>query len=71
MHLYEYSVNSNISNSILVTCAMVSPEAIRYAAMSRIDIVDIKRLENLVDKSSLSNLPVGVVRSEEKLDWIL
>lgn len=71
MHLYEYSVNSNISNSILVTCAMVSPEAIRYAAMSRIDIVGIKRLENLVDKSSLSNLPVGVVRSEEKLDWIL
>nr|WP_241210506.1 hypothetical protein [Brachyspira hampsonii] len=50
---------------------MVSPDAIRYAAMSRIDIVGIKRLESLLDKSNLTNLPVGVTRTEEKLNWIL
>lgn len=71
VHLYEYAVNANIANTILITCAMVSPDAIRYAAMSRIDIVGIKRLENLVDKSSLINLPVGVTRTEEKLNWVL
>ncbi|WP_300368809.1 tetratricopeptide repeat protein [Brachyspira sp.] len=71
VHLYEYAVNVNIANTILITCAMISPDAIRYAAMSRIDIVGIKRLENLVDKSQLVNLPVGVTRTEEKLDWIL
>ena len=71
VHLYEYAVNLNIANTMLITCAMVSPDAIRYAAMSRIDIVGIKRLENLVDKSNLVNLPVGVTRTEEKLDWIL
>lgn len=69
IHLYRYSVNANIANSILITCAMISPEAIRYAAISRIDIVGIKRLENLVDKSSLVTLPVGVTKTEEKLDW--
>ncbi|PTY40159.1 tetratricopeptide repeat protein [Brachyspira hampsonii] len=71
VHLYDYAVNANIANSILITCAMVSPDAIRYAAMSRIDIVGIKRLENLLDKSNLTNLPVGVTRTEEKLNWIL
>ena len=71
VHLYEYSVAANIPNSILITCAMVSPDAIRYAAMSRIDIVGIKRLESLVEKANFTNLPVGVTRTEEKLDWIL
>ncbi|OEJ14567.1 hypothetical protein BFL38_06895 [Brachyspira hampsonii] len=71
VNLYDYAVNANIANSILITCAMVSPDAIRYAAMSRIDIVGIKRLENLLDKSNLTNLPVGVTRTEEKLNWIL
>ena len=71
VNLYDYAVNANIANTMLITCAMVSPDAIRYAAMSRIDIVGIKRLENLLDKSNLTNLPVGVTRTEEKLDWIL
>ncbi|MBW5409899.1 tetratricopeptide repeat protein, partial [Brachyspira hampsonii] len=71
VNLYDYAVNANIANTILITCAMVSPDAIRYAAMSRIDIVGIKRLESLLDKSNLTNLPVGVTRTEEKLNWIL
>ncbi|MDO6993806.1 tetratricopeptide repeat protein [Brachyspira innocens] len=71
VHLYEYAVNANISNAVLITCAMVSPDAIRYAAMSRIDIVGIKRLENLLEKAALTNLPVGVTRTEEKLNWVL
>ena len=71
VHLYDYAVNANIANTMLITCAMVSPDAIRYAAMSRIDIVGIKRLENLLDKAQLTNLPVGVTRTEEKLNWIL
>ena len=69
--LYEYSVTANIPNSILITSATLSPDAIRYAAMSRIDIVGIKRLENLVEKAALTNLPVGVTRTEEKLNWVL
>ncbi|WP_300589719.1 tetratricopeptide repeat protein [uncultured Brachyspira sp.] len=64
VNLYEHSVNANIANSILITYAMISPDAIRYAAMSRIDIVGIKRLENLVAKSYLVSLPVGVTRTE-------
>ncbi|WP_300753673.1 lipopolysaccharide assembly protein LapB [uncultured Brachyspira sp.] len=71
VHLYEYAVNANIANSVLITCAMISPDAIRYAAMSRIDIVGIKRLENLLEKAALTNLPVGVTRTEEKLNWVL
>ena len=71
VHLYEYAVNANIANTVLITCAMVSPDAIRYAAMSRIDIVGIKRLESLLEKSNLINLPVGVTRTQEKLNWVL
>mgnify|MGYP000319006637 FL=1 len=71
IQLYDYSVSYNIVNSILVTCAMASPDAIRYATISRIDIVGIKRLEGLVEKANFTNLPVGVTRGEEKLDWIL
>ena len=71
VQLYEYAANANIPNCVLITCAMVSPDAIRYAAMSRIDIVGIKRLENLVEKASLTNLPVGVTKTEEKLNWVL
>lgn len=71
IQLYDYAVNSNIVNSVLVTCAMATPDAIRYAAMSRIDIVGIKRLENLVEKSTFTSVPVGITRTEEKLDWII
>ena len=71
IQLYDYAVGYNIVNSILVTSAMASPDAIRYAAISRIDIVGIKRLESLVEKANFTNLPVGVTRGEEKLDWIL
>lgn len=71
IQLYDYAVSYNIVNSILVTSAMASPDAIRYATISRIDIVGIKRLESLVEKSNFTNLPVGVTRSEEKLDWVL
>ena len=71
IQLYDYAVSYNIVNSILVTSAMASPDAIRYAAISRIDMVGIKRLESLVEKSNFTNLPVGVTRGEEKLDWIL
>ena len=71
VQLYEYGAHANIPNCILITCAMVSPDAIRYAAMSRIYIVGIKRLENLVEKAALTNLPVGVTKTEEKLNWVL
>ena len=71
IQLYDYAVSYNIVNSTLVTSAMASPDAIRYASISRIEIVGIKRLEGLVEKANFTNLPVGVTRGEEKLDWIL
>lgn len=71
IQLYDYAVSYNVANSVLVTCAMASPDAIRYAAISRIEIVGIKRLESLLEKSNFINLPVGVTKSEEKLDWVL
>ena len=70
VQLYDYALSYNIVNSVLVTCAMASPDAIRYAAISRIDIVGIKKLEGFVDKANHITLPVGVTRSEEKLDWV-
>ena len=36
-----------------------------------IEVKAIKRLENLVEKAALTNLPVGVTRTEEKLNWVL
>ncbi len=70
VQLYDYALGYNIVNSVLITCAMASPDAIRYATISRIDIVGIKKLEGLVEKASHISLPVGITRSEEKLDWI-
>ena len=71
IQLYDYAVSYNIVNSTLVTSAMASPDAIRYASISRIEIVGIKRLEGLVEKANFTNLPVGITRGEEKLDWVL
>ena len=37
IQLYDYAVSYNIVNSTLVTSAMASPDAIRYASISRIE----------------------------------
>lgn len=69
MKLFEYSKSVNILRSILVTCAMVSPDAIRYAAMYHIDIVGVKKLDELIQKSLMMSVPGGITRSEEILKW--
>jgi len=68
--IFEYSKKSNIIKSSIVTYAMASPEVIRHATISHIEIIGLKKIETLLQKKvSSSSIEFNIERSNEELPF--
>ena len=68
--IFEYNKKSNIVKSAIVTYAMASPEVIRHATISHIEIIGLKKIESLLQKKvSSSSIEFNIDQSNEELPF--
>ena len=68
--IFEYNKKSNIMKSAIITYAMASPEVIRHATISHIEIIGLKKIESLLqNKVSSSSIEFNIDQSDEELPF--
>lgn len=63
----KYNQKNNILKCSIITAAISPPEVIRYAEISHIEIISIKSIENLLQKSQSSSTKVDDVKVSDEV----
>ena len=65
--LSKYNQKNNILKCSIVTAAISPPEVIRYAEISHIEIISIKAIENLIQKSQSSSVKIDDIKISDEV----